>query len=141
MKKNGILAIFFQRGGGDGVSKNCSRSAHVWHQLLSNHCKLYLKYHGISNIQSPWVDKRFLWFHELSSKVILQLSPFVLQNNVKKTDLWLGVDSRGLNVYQENDKLSPQISFPWSEIKNISFKDKKVSIIFSNWCVDWHSQG
>ena len=56
-------------------------------------------------------------------------SSCLLQNNVKKTDLWLGVDSRGINVYQENDKLSPQVSFPWSEIKNISFKDKKVCIL------------
>lgn len=48
--------------------------------------------------------------------------------NKKNTDLWLGVDSLGLNVYESNNKLSPMITFPWNEIKNISFKDKRFVI-------------
>eukprot|EP00117_Sycon_ciliatum_P002111 scpid32425/ scgid7481/ Merlin; Moesin-ezrin-radixin-like protein; Neurofibromin-2; Schwannomerlin; Schwannomin len=48
--------------------------------------------------------------------------------NKKGTDLWLGVDALGLNVYEVNDKLTPVISFPWSEIRNIAFKDKKFTI-------------
>ena len=51
---------------------------------------------------------------------------FPLPQNKKGTDLWLGVDALGLNVYEVNDKLTPVISFPWSEIRNIAFKDKKV---------------
>ncbi|BFZ10181.1 hypothetical protein BsWGS_13220 [Bradybaena similaris] len=48
--------------------------------------------------------------------------------NKKGTDLELGVDALGLNVYEKNDKLTPRIGFPWSEIRNISFNDKKFVI-------------
>ncbi|XP_040016657.1 ezrin b [Gasterosteus aculeatus] len=48
--------------------------------------------------------------------------------NKKGTDLWLGVDALGLNIYEKEDKLTPKIGFPWSEIRNISFNDKKFII-------------
>ncbi|KAM9786354.1 ezrin a [Syngnathus typhle] len=48
--------------------------------------------------------------------------------NKKGTDLWLGVDALGLNIYEKDDKMTPKIGFPWSEIRNISFNDKKFSI-------------
>jgi len=48
--------------------------------------------------------------------------------NKKGTDLWLGVDALGLNIYPEEDKLTPKIGFPWSEIRNISFNDRKFII-------------
>ncbi|KAJ1352815.1 hypothetical protein KIN20_009236 [Parelaphostrongylus tenuis] len=48
--------------------------------------------------------------------------------NKKGTDLYLGVDALGLNIYEKSDKLSPKVGFPWSEIRNISFNDKKFVI-------------
>merc|ERR1711923_356409 len=48
--------------------------------------------------------------------------------NKKGTELWLGVDALGLNVYEKDDKLTPRIGFPWSEIRNISFNDRKFVI-------------
>uniref|UniRef100_A0A673KLJ8 Ezrin-like n=1 Tax=Sinocyclocheilus rhinocerous TaxID=307959 RepID=A0A673KLJ8_9TELE len=48
--------------------------------------------------------------------------------NKKGTDLWLGVDALGLNIYEKEDRLTPKIGFPWSEIRNISFSDKKFTI-------------
>ncbi|XP_071115207.1 radixin-like [Haliotis cracherodii] len=48
--------------------------------------------------------------------------------NKKGTELSLGVDALGLNVYEKDDKLTPKIGFPWSEIRNISFNDKKFVI-------------
>ncbi|XP_049621306.1 ezrin isoform X2 [Suncus etruscus] len=48
--------------------------------------------------------------------------------NKKGTDLWLGVDALGLNIYEKDDKLTPKIGFPWSEIRNISFSDRKFVI-------------
>lgn len=48
--------------------------------------------------------------------------------NRKGTDLWLGIDSRGLNIYEKENKLNPKISFPWNETKNISFHDKRFQI-------------
>merc|ERR1711874_327361 len=42
--------------------------------------------------------------------------------NKKGTELILGVDALGVNVYNQGDRLSPKINFPWSEINRISFK-------------------
>ncbi len=48
--------------------------------------------------------------------------------NKKGTELWLGVDASGLSVYPKDNKLTAKISFPWAEIRNISFTDKKFVI-------------
>ncbi|KAM4622105.1 moesin-like [Polymixia lowei] len=48
--------------------------------------------------------------------------------NKKGSELWLGVDALGLNIYDKMDKMTPKIGFPWSEIRNISFNDKKFVI-------------
>merc|ERR1712142_957845 len=48
--------------------------------------------------------------------------------NKKGTELWLGVDALGLNIYEKDDRLTPKIGFPWSEIRNVSFNDKKFTI-------------
>lgn len=48
--------------------------------------------------------------------------------NKKNTELWLGVTSMGLNIYEKSNKLSPCTTFQWSEIKHISFDDKKFTI-------------
>merc|ERR1712142_599060 len=48
--------------------------------------------------------------------------------NKKGSELLLGVDALGLNVYEKDDRLTPRIGFPWSEIRNISFNDKKFII-------------
>ena len=51
--------------------------------------------------------------------------------NKKNTDLWIGVDSRSVGVYDRENRLTPKIAFQWSEIKNIAVKDKKVSTSFN----------
>ncbi|KAJ3639093.1 hypothetical protein Zmor_004253 [Zophobas morio] len=48
--------------------------------------------------------------------------------NRKGTDLLLGVTALGIDIYKPEDKLNPQISFPWAEIKNLKFKDRKFII-------------
>jgi len=48
--------------------------------------------------------------------------------NKKDSDLWLGVTNLGLSIYEHDNKLTPKIMFPWSEISNISFDDKKFII-------------
>uniref|UniRef100_A0A2I2ZXJ3 FERM domain-containing protein n=1 Tax=Gorilla gorilla gorilla TaxID=9595 RepID=A0A2I2ZXJ3_GORGO len=45
-----------------------------------------------------------------------------------ETELCLGVDALGLNIYEHDDKLTPKTGFPWSEIRNVSFNDKKFVI-------------
>jgi merlin len=49
-------------------------------------------------------------------------------SNKKNTDLWLGVTALGLNIYEKDNKLIPKTSFAWSEIRNVSYDDKKFSI-------------
>jgi len=48
--------------------------------------------------------------------------------NKKKTNLWLGVHNLGMDVYEYSNKVTPRLGFPWSEIRNISFNDKKFTI-------------
>uniref|UniRef100_A0A6M2DFR6 Moesin/ezrin/radixin homolog 1 n=1 Tax=Xenopsylla cheopis TaxID=163159 RepID=A0A6M2DFR6_XENCH len=48
--------------------------------------------------------------------------------NKKDTDLWLGVTAVGLNIYEKENKLAPRTTFTWSEIRNISFDEKKFVI-------------
>ncbi|XP_037872391.1 merlin isoform X2 [Bombyx mori] len=50
--------------------------------------------------------------------------------NKKDTELYLGVTALGLNIYEKDNKLTPKTTFPWSEIKHISFDDKKFIIKF-----------
>ncbi|KAK2714705.1 hypothetical protein QYM36_009060 [Artemia franciscana] len=48
--------------------------------------------------------------------------------NKKDTELWLGVTSLGLNIYEKDNQLQPKINFPWSEVRNVSCEDKKFVI-------------
>ena len=36
------------------------------------------------------------------------------------------MDAFGLNIYEQDDQLSPKISFPWGEIRNVEYHGKKV---------------
>ncbi|KAF4074227.1 hypothetical protein AMELA_G00237130 [Ameiurus melas] len=55
------------------------------------------------------------------------ISYFFIRNK-KGTDLLLGVDALGLHIYEPENKLTPKISFPWNEIRNISYSDKEFAI-------------
>ncbi|KAJ7427021.1 Merlin [Willisornis vidua] len=46
--------------------------------------------------------------------------------NKKGTELLLGVDALGLHIYDPDNRLTPKISFPWNEIRNISYSDKEI---------------
>ncbi|KAL4636099.1 merlin isoform X2 [Arapaima gigas] len=53
---------------------------------------------------------------------------YFLIRNKKGTELLLGVDALGLHIYNPDNKLTPKISFPWNEIRNISYSDKEFAI-------------
>lgn len=55
---------------------------------------------------------------------------FLLLQNKKGTKLWMGVDAFGLNIYEQDDQLSPKISFPWGEIRNVEYHGKKVVVYY-----------
>lgn len=48
--------------------------------------------------------------------------------NKKHSELWLGVTAMGLNIYEKSNKLTPKTTFQWSEIRDVSFDDKKFTI-------------
>ncbi|VDK78229.1 unnamed protein product [Cylicostephanus goldi] len=45
--------------------------------------------------------------------------------NKKDTDLHLGISAQGLGIYKGSNRITPRPFFSWSEIKNITFKNKK----------------
>lgn len=48
--------------------------------------------------------------------------------NKKGTKLWLGVHNLGMDIYEWKNKVTPRLGFPWKEIRNISFNDKRFTI-------------
>ncbi|MFH4981461.1 hypothetical protein AB6A40_008170 [Gnathostoma spinigerum] len=48
--------------------------------------------------------------------------------NSKETDLNLGVSAQGIGIYKGTNRITPRPFFSWSEIKNISFKNKVFSM-------------
>ncbi|XP_039992425.1 ezrin a [Xiphias gladius] len=103
--------------------------------------KRVLEQHKLSKEQ--WEERIQVWHKEHGSmlkeeamieylKITQDLEMYGVNyfeiKNKKSTDLWLGVDALGLNIYEKEDRLSPKIGFPWSEIRNISFNDKKFVI-------------
>ncbi|XP_077587668.1 ezrin a [Stigmatopora nigra] len=103
--------------------------------------KRVLEQHNLSKEQ--WENKIQVWHEEHGSmlkaeaiieylKIAQDLEMYGVNyfdiKNKKATDLWLGVDALGLNIYGKDDKMTPKIGFPWSEIRNISFNDKKFII-------------
>ncbi|KAM8916150.1 ezrin a [Spinachia spinachia] len=103
--------------------------------------KRVLEQHKLSKEQ--WEERIQVWHEEHRSmlkeeamieylKIAQDLEMYGVNyfeiKNKKGSDLWLGVDALGVNIYEKNDKLSPKIGFPWSEIRNISFNDKKFII-------------
>jgi hypothetical protein len=93
--------------------------------------------------ESEWHDRIIHWYQEhvgmLREEAMMEylkiaqdlemygVNYFEIKNK-KGTELWLGVDALGLNIYEKEDKMTPKIGFPWSEIRNISFNDKKFVI-------------
>ncbi|XP_076833735.1 ezrin a [Brachyhypopomus gauderio] len=111
---------------------------------LSSECLLpqrVLNQHKLSKDQ--WEERIQVWHEEhrgmLKDDAMLEylkiaqdlemygVNYFEIKNK-KGTELWLGVDALGLNIYEKDDRLTPKIGFPWSEIRNISFNDKKFVI-------------
>uniref|UniRef100_A0A3P9HD57 Ezrin a n=1 Tax=Oryzias latipes TaxID=8090 RepID=A0A3P9HD57_ORYLA len=103
--------------------------------------KRVLEQHKLSKEQ--WEERIQVWHEEHRSvlkeeamveylKIAQDLEMYGVNyfeiKNKKGTDLWLGVDALGLNIYGKDDRLTPKIGFPWSEIRNVSFSDKKFVI-------------
>uniref|UniRef100_A0AAQ6A0N8 FERM domain-containing protein n=1 Tax=Amphiprion ocellaris TaxID=80972 RepID=A0AAQ6A0N8_AMPOC len=90
--------------------------------------------------QDQWEERIQIWHEEhrslLKEEAMIEylkiaqdlemygISYFEIKNK-KGTDLWLGIDSQGVNIFEKDNKLSPKIGFPWNEIKNVSYDNKR----------------
>lgn len=52
-------------------------------------------------------------------------------SNKKESELWLGVTALGLHIYEKSNKLTPKITFPWSEIRNIAYDVSRPSLVLT----------
>ncbi|CAH0553871.1 unnamed protein product [Brassicogethes aeneus] len=89
----------------------------------------------IENITNMWIkhesiDKEEAMMEYL--KIVQNLDMYGVTyfpiTNRKGTNVLLGITAYGLNIYEEKNKLTPKINFPWSEIKHLKFKDRKFTI-------------
>ncbi|ELT86981.1 hypothetical protein CAPTEDRAFT_108059 [Capitella teleta] len=96
-----------------------SLSEEDWEEKIVS---FYKDHHGID------ADTGMLEYMKVAQDLeMFGINYFTIRNK-KGTELLLGVDSLGLNVYEKSNKLTPKLGFPWSEIKSISFSDKKFTI-------------
>ena len=51
--------------------------------------------------------------------------------NAKGSEVLLGVDALGINMYEKSNKFAPKVSFPWSEIAKVSSKNNKFTVRFN----------
>lgn len=94
-------------------------SRQQWEERITN---WWLEHKGM-----PREDAMLEYFKIAQDLEMYGVNYFEIKNK-KGTDLWLGVDALGLNIYEKEDKLTPKIGFPWSEIRNISFNDRRFVI-------------
>ncbi|XP_035983383.1 moesin isoform X4 [Fundulus heteroclitus] len=110
-------------------------------RLANSFLTRVLEQHKLNNNQ--WEERIQVWHEEHKGmlredamleylKIAQDLEMYGINyfniKNKKGSELWLGVDALGLNIYDKKDKMTPKIGFPWSEIRNISFNDKKFVI-------------
>ncbi|KAJ7308980.1 hypothetical protein JRQ81_008262 [Phrynocephalus forsythii] len=53
---------------------------------------------------------------------------FPISKKKNRADFLLGVDAKGVHVYSINNRFSPNESFEWSSIRNISYSEKELTI-------------
>ena len=52
--------------------------------------------------------------------------------NAKGTEVLLGIDALGINIYEKGNRMTPKVSFPWSEIAKVSNKKNTFTIKFTD---------
>ncbi len=51
--------------------------------------------------------------------------------NKEGFDRWIGIDASGISFYGQTDRLFPNTSYCWSDIRKVSYNNKKLVIKFS----------
>ncbi|XP_023020316.1 moesin/ezrin/radixin homolog 1 isoform X1 [Leptinotarsa decemlineata] len=103
----------------DRLRTQFSMGATEWNKNIEN---MWVKHKGLDK------EEAMLEYLKLVQNLEMYGVTYFNITNKKGTNLLLGVTALGLNIYKTEDRLNPTVSFPWSEIKNLKFKDRKFII-------------
>ncbi|XP_043854245.1 merlin-like [Dromiciops gliroides] len=102
------------------VLKQYQMTAHMWEQNIT---ACYAEHRGIAR------DEAEMNYLKIAQDLEMYgVNYFPIQQNKNHTDLLLGVDAKGIHVYSMNNQFSPNRSFEWSAIRNISYNKKELTI-------------
>ncbi|EDO44119.1 predicted protein [Nematostella vectensis] len=87
----------------------------MWEERITS---WYAEHHGLTR------DEAEMEYLKLAQDLEMYGVSYFDITNKKGTAISLGIDCRGLNIYEKDNRLNPKTSFPWKEIKNISFHSR-----------------
>uniref|UniRef100_A0A8C8RGM4 Merlin n=1 Tax=Pelusios castaneus TaxID=367368 RepID=A0A8C8RGM4_9SAUR len=101
------------------VLRQYQMTADMWEEKIS---AWYAEHRGIAR------DEAEMNYLKIAQDLEMYgVNYFPIQNK-SDTDLLLGVDAKGIHVYSINNRFSPNKSFEWSGIRNISYSEKELTI-------------
>nr|XP_006113170.1 merlin isoform X2 [Pelodiscus sinensis] len=101
------------------VLRQYQMTADMWEEKIS---AWYAEHRGIARDEA---EMNYLKIAQDLEMYGVNYFPIANKND---TDLLLGVDAKGIHVYSRNNRLSPNKSFEWSGIRNISYSEKELTI-------------
>ncbi|XP_050785672.1 merlin-like isoform X6 [Gopherus flavomarginatus] len=102
------------------VLRQYQMTADMWEEKIS---AWYAEHRGIAR------DEAKMNYLKIAQDLEMYgVNYFPIAQNKSDTDLLLGVDAKGIHVYSINNRFSPNKSFEWSGIRNISYSEKELTI-------------
>uniref|UniRef100_G3W7S5 FERM domain-containing protein n=1 Tax=Sarcophilus harrisii TaxID=9305 RepID=G3W7S5_SARHA len=102
------------------VLKQYQMTVHMWEEKIT---AWYAEHRGIAR------DEAEMNYLKIAQDLAMYgVNYFPIEQNKNHTDLLLGVDAKGIHVYSINNRFSPNKSFEWSAIRNISYSEKELTI-------------
>ncbi|XP_074045428.1 merlin-like isoform X2 [Macrotis lagotis] len=102
------------------VLKQYQMTVHMWEEKIT---AWYAEHRGIAR------DEAEMNYLKIAQDLAMYgVNYFPIEQNKNLTDLLLGVDAKGIHVYSINNRFSPNKSFEWSAIRNISYSEKELTI-------------
>ncbi|XP_072496198.1 merlin-like isoform X2 [Notamacropus eugenii] len=102
------------------VLKQYQMTVHMWEEKIT---AWYAEHRGIAR------DEAEMNYLKIAQDLAMYgVNYFSIEQNKSHTDLLLGVDAKGIHVYSINNRFSPNKSFEWSAIRNISYSEKELTI-------------
>ncbi|XP_043861516.1 merlin-like [Dromiciops gliroides] len=102
------------------VLKQYQMTVHMWEEKIT---AWYAEHRGIAR------DEAEMNYLKIAQDLAMYgVNYFPIEQNKNHRDLLLGVDAKGIHVYSINNRFSPNRSFEWSAIRNISYSEKELTI-------------